>query len=78
MRAYILLKVNPNDTTELMRLLRGVSGIQQANLIHGPYDCLLEVHTKSLEGINEVVSTVRALKGVTDTMTCLVVQSWQN
>ncbi len=78
MRAYILLKVNPNDTARLMQELKEVQHITQASFIHGPYDCILEIHAKDFEGVNDVVNCVRGLNGVTDTLTCFVIQSWQH
>ncbi len=77
MRAFVLLKLNPNDTSHLMQELKAVSYIQQANVIHGPYDCLLEIEAASLDEINQAVLDLRARKGITDTLTCLVIQSWQ-
>ena len=77
MRAFILLKVTPNETTGLMSRLQEHESIQEASLIHGPYDCLVEVEAKGLPEINEAVAGIRSLKGVVDTLTCLVVHSWQ-
>ena len=77
MRAYILLRVSPQHTAGLMKGLKGESGIRRANLIHGPYDCLLEVNGKDLEAINDTVFRIREREGVLETMTCLVVQSWK-
>jgi hypothetical protein len=77
MRAYVVLKVSPQHTAGLMQSLKGDSGITQASLIHGPYDCLLAVDGKDLETINETVLRIREREGVLETMTCLVVQSWE-
>lgn len=76
MRAYVLLKVMPQDTTELMRKLQDETGITEASLIHGPYDCVAHVEAKDLPGINDAVMRIRAIPGVLETLTCLVVQSW--
>jgi DNA-binding Lrp family transcriptional regulator len=51
--------------------------IQEASLIHGPYDCLVEIQAPSLAEINEAVAEIRMIKGVVDTLTSLVVHSWQ-
>jgi DNA-binding Lrp family transcriptional regulator len=77
MRAFILLKVNPNDTPHLMQEFKEAAYIQQADFIHGPFDCLLEVEAKSLDEINKAVLDLRARKGIVETLTCLVIQSWQ-
>ncbi len=77
MRAFVLLKVSPQETARLMQALKEEGRIQEANLIHGPYDCVLEVDGKDLEAINEAVMRIRSMQGVNDTLTCLVIQSWQ-
>ena len=77
MRAYILLKVAPQNTAALMQELKNNEAVIEANLIHGPYDCLLEIEARDLDHLNEAVMDIRALKGVGDTLTCLVVQSWR-
>ncbi len=77
MRAFVLLKVSPQETAQLMQDLKQEERIQEANLIHGPYDCVLEVDGKDLEAINGAVMRIRSMPGVTDTLTCLVIQSWQ-
>jgi DNA-binding Lrp family transcriptional regulator len=77
MRAFVLLKVNPPDTPELMSRLQKQECILEASLIHGPYDCLVEVQAPGLVEINEAVAEIRLIKGVVDTLTSLVVHSWQ-
>lgn len=77
MRAYVLLKVKPQDTVALMHDLKDYSDVVGANVIHGPYDCLLEVKSKNLEGINKAIQKIREHGGITDSMTCLVTQSWK-
>ena len=77
MRAYILLKVTPQDTATVMRDLKNDPHITEAAFIHGPHDCIVQVEAKNLEGVNETVMQIRSMQGVLDTMTCLVVQSWQ-
>ncbi len=77
MRAYILLKVSPQETMSLMRNLKEEQGITQASVIHGPYDCLVEVEAKDLDEINQIMMRIRAMAGVIETLTCLVVQSWR-
>jgi hypothetical protein len=77
MRAYIVFKVEPQHTAQLMHDLKTEEAIVQASLIHGPYDCVAEVEEKDLQGINDLVMRLRTRQGVKDTMTCLVIQSWR-
>ncbi len=77
MRAYVMLKVSPQNTADLMQALKDEAHVMEANLIHGPYDCVLEIEGKDLDVINETVLRLRAMEGIIATMTCLVIQSWQ-
>ena len=77
MRAYIVLKVEPQSTANFMQELKHEKPIVQASLIHGPYDCVVEVEADGLDMIHQVVMRLREMKGVIDTMTCIVIQSWQ-
>lgn len=76
MRAYIVFKVSPQDTTSVMNALKEEPYVTEASVIHGPFDCVAHIQAPSLEDINNVVMRARMWKGVEDTMTCLVVQSW--
>nr|MBN1229487.1 Lrp/AsnC ligand binding domain-containing protein [Anaerolineae bacterium] len=78
MRAYILLNIKPQHTAALMKNLKDEESIISAGLVHGPYDGILEVKDKNLEGINKLVLRIRAMKGIVETVTCLVVQSWSH
>jgi DNA-binding Lrp family transcriptional regulator len=76
MRAYILLSLEPGKEREFMRDLEDLQPILEANLIHGPYDCIVELRANHFEGINDIVYRIREMDGVTDTLTCLVTHSW--
>jgi len=77
MRAFIFLRIEPQHTMGVMHDLKGEPQITEANLIHGPYDCLIEVDGQTLDEVNQTVMRIREMSGVDDTVTCLVVQSWQ-
>jgi DNA-binding Lrp family transcriptional regulator len=77
MRAYVLIKAEPHHTMGIMKLLQNEPGISEASLIHGPYDCVVHLEGKNLDDINEAVLRIREIPGVAETLTCLVVRSWQ-
>jgi DNA-binding Lrp family transcriptional regulator len=77
MRAYLLLKVTPQNTMGLMHSLKDNDHIVEASLIHGPYDCLAVIQGKDLDEINQIVLDVRNMPGIAETSTHLIIQSWQ-
>lgn len=76
MRAYLLMKVSPPYTMDMMHALRENPHILEASIIHGPYDCLAVVQGKDLEEINQAVWDIRQMEGVMETSTHLIVQFW--
>ena len=77
MRAYLLLKVKPQDTMRLMHDLKENQHVLSATLVHGPYDCVAVIQGHTLDDLNEAVLGIRAHAGIIETMTSLVVQSWE-
>lgn len=76
MHAYVFVKVSTQATMSLMAELEKNENVDEASLIHGPYDCILLVHGPDLEAIHKNVFAIRAMPGVSDTLTSLIVQSW--
>lgn len=77
MRAYILLDVAPQATINVYDFLKADANITQAAVVHGPYDCIALIEHASLDEINGFVLRLREIEGVRDTMTCLVMQSFE-
>jgi len=77
MRAFLLLKVKPQDTMRLMHDLKDNQNVLSASVVHGPYDCVAVVQGHDLDDLNQTVLDIRSHAGITDTMTSLVVQSWE-
>ncbi|HOA22471.1 MAG TPA: Lrp/AsnC ligand binding domain-containing protein [Aggregatilineales bacterium] len=77
MRAYILLDVAPQVTVDVYDALKSEPYVTEAAVIHGPYDCIALVEHATLDDINEIVLRLRAIEGVRDTTTCLVMQSFE-
>lgn len=77
MRAYILIKIQPQETNALMDSLLTMNRreIKQACLIHGVFDCIVEVQSRMFQGVAEIVEQIRSLKGVNDTQTCYVTRT---
>ncbi len=77
MRAYLLLKVKPQETMHLMHDLQDEHRILEASVVHGPYDCVMVLQGRALDDLNDAVMAIRKRPCVVETMTSLIVQSWQ-
>ncbi len=75
MKAYVLMHVRPGSVPEVVRNLRRLKGVTQANMTFGPYDVVAEVEVHDFNALGPLVaSEIQAIPGVMDTLTCLVVE----
>jgi DNA-binding Lrp family transcriptional regulator len=69
--AYVLIKVGPEASFELLPAIREIKGVQQAHAIMGPIDGVAFVEVADLEELSECVMAIREVKGVESTDTRL-------
>ncbi len=75
MKAYILIHVRPGSVPEVVRNLRRVNGILEANMTFGPYDVVAVAEVNDVNNLGTLVaSELQPIPGVLDTLTCLVVE----
>jgi DNA-binding Lrp family transcriptional regulator len=75
MKAYVLMHVRPGSVLEVVRNLRRVSGILEANMTFGPYDAVAVVEARDVNHLGTLVASgIQPIPGILDTMTCLVVE----
>jgi DNA-binding Lrp family transcriptional regulator len=74
MKAYILIHVRPGAVPEVVRTLRKIKGVVEANMTFGPYDVVAIVEVVNFNALGPMVaSEIQPIPGVMDTLTCLVV-----
>ena len=75
MKAYIMIHVRPGSVPEVVRNLRRLEGILEANMTFGPYDVVAVVAASDVNHLGKLVaSNIQPIPGVIDTLTCLVVE----
>ncbi len=75
MKAYVLIHVRPGSVPEVVRNLRRIKGIVEANMTFGPYDVVAVVEVSNFNALGPLIAAeVQPLPGVMDTLTCLVVE----
>lgn len=76
MKAYILFKVRVGEIPQVIRHLRRVKGIIEANMTFGPYDALAIVETSDVNSLGTILSQeIQPIPGVLETLTCLAVET---
>jgi len=75
MKAYIMIHVRPGSVPEVIRNMRRVKGILEANMTFGPYDIVAVAEVIDINKLGTLVaSELQPIPGVLDTLTCLVVE----
>ena len=60
--AYVLIHLNMSvDFADSLRAIRSVAGVQRADLVVGPDDCIAYVES---EDITQMMNTIRAIRNV--------------
>ena len=77
--AYIMIKSSPGAEGDVSAKIKKISGVKTAHTITGPYDLIAYVEAEDLDLLGKtVISKIQNMKGVTDTMTCVVVDPYKN
>jgi DNA-binding Lrp family transcriptional regulator len=74
MKAYILVHIRTGEIREVVRQLRRVDGVLEANMTFGPYDAVAVVEAEDVNTLGRIMaSAIQPIPGVVDTLTCLAV-----
>ena len=72
--AYILIQTEVGKATQVAKDIVGITGVQQAQAVAGPYDVIVRVEARNIDELGQlVVARVQAVAGITRTLTCPVV-----
>ena len=73
--AYILIQAEAGKAAMVAAALRDLPGVSQTATVAGPYDVIARAQARDIDELGKLVATrVRALDGVTRTLTCTVVR----
>ena len=72
-QALILGKISHRVPSNIVGKFRKIDGVNEANLIFGPYDFYATVKTETKEEMGNIVYKIRSIEGVLDSLTCYVV-----
>jgi DNA-binding Lrp family transcriptional regulator len=75
MKAYVLINTRPGDLRDVVRQLRRLEGVKEANMTFGPYDVVAVLQADDLQHLGEMIaSQVQPIPGVLETLTCMAVE----
>lgn len=75
MMAYVLINASPGRALELVKRLRQVPGIRDADAITGEYDIIAVCEAQDLSALGTlIVGEIQKIDGVFKTTTCLSIK----
>jgi DNA-binding Lrp family transcriptional regulator len=75
MKAYVLINTRPGEIREVVRQLRRVEGVMEANMTFGQYDVIAVLQADDLKHLGEMIAgQVQPIPGVQETLTCMAVE----
>lgn len=74
-RGIVLVASDPAQGQEIIRAVRGLPEAEQLHSTLGPWDLIVHLRARSLEGFDDALERIRAVPGVRDTQTSLLVNS---
>ena len=72
-QALIIGKISHRVPENIIEKFRKIDGVNEANLIFGPYDFYVTVKTETKEKLGDIAFNIRSIEGVLDSLTCYVV-----
>ena len=74
MKAFVLIHIRTGDVKEVVKNLRSIEGVMEANMTFGPYDAVAVIEVDDINAVGTVLANkIQPIPGVLDTLTCLAV-----
>ena len=75
MKAYILISIRTGEIHEVVRQLRRLKGVVEANMTFGPYDAIAVVEANDVNHLGNILAIqIQPIPGVVETLTCISVE----
>jgi DNA-binding Lrp family transcriptional regulator len=73
LRAYVLFVAKPGTSVEVVRELRKIKGVVNADAIYGRFDAIGLIEVESPEGLtNLIYNIIERIPNIVRTETCLI------
>lgn len=72
MKAFVLIHIRTGDVKDVVKSLREIEGVLEANMTFGPYDAVAVIEVDDINAVGSVLANkIQPIPGVLDTLTCL-------
>ncbi|NHV96882.1 MAG: Lrp/AsnC family transcriptional regulator [Thaumarchaeota archaeon] len=73
--AFVMINAELGSEKALIKELRNIEGVVEANEVYGVYDIVVKVDLPTMDKLKEVISRkIRGLSGVRSTLTMMVIE----
>jgi len=73
--AFVMINAELGSEKTLIKELRNIEGVVEANEVYGVYDIVVKVDLPTMDRLKEVISRkIRGLSGVRSTLTMMVIE----
>jgi DNA-binding Lrp family transcriptional regulator len=73
-QAYILIQTEVGKAAQVVKEVKAISGVTDAEDVTGPYDVIVRAESQTMDELGKlVVAKIQAVEGITRTLTCPVV-----
>ncbi len=72
--AFVFINTEPASMPEVLKKVRAVEGVEEAEMVYGVYDIAAKVKTETMDKLKHVIAyNIRALANVHSTQAMLVI-----
>jgi DNA-binding Lrp family transcriptional regulator len=74
MKAYILITIRAGEVKQVIKQLRKIDMVKNAEMTFGPYDAIAIVENGDIGKLGSLIaSEIQPIPGIEETLTCLAV-----
>jgi DNA-binding Lrp family transcriptional regulator len=74
-KAYVLVNIRAGEIAQVVRQLRSVDSVKEANMTFGPYDAVAMVEASDVNQLGKILaSIIQPIPGIQETLTCIAVE----
>jgi len=77
--ALVFINTEPDSTPEVLKKVRAVAGVEEAEMLFGVYDIVANVKTETMDQLKHIITyNIRMLANVRETQTLLVIPQFSS
>jgi DNA-binding Lrp family transcriptional regulator len=71
--AFVFINTEPASMPEVLKKVKAVEGVEEAEMVYGVYDIVAKVRTETMDQLKQIITyNIRRLDNVRATQTLLV------